>query len=490
MAISKIIYKSSAEAEGEVWMDVTQKTVTSGTMLSGTTAMKNDGTDITGNIATKTSADLSASGATVTVPAGYYETDASKSVASGSATTPATSITANPSISVSSGGLITASVSASQSVTPTVSAGYVSSGTSGTVSVSGSDTEQLTTQAAQTIHPSTTDQTIASGKYLTGAQTVKGVLLTNLDAGNIKKDVVVKIGDSTDDDCVTSVTGTFEGGTTPSGVKYILTSMHGRGAWDVSGYQYCSVDGAPLNDGHMRMGFDLTEETDPFSLSMTFGFNRTQGTIVTDWGDGSTPTTTTKSSFTSSVSHTYSLPGYYVVDVTFVSGAVQLYSTSSAWSTRLTFIEARALSPTLINGVNFPTFSNCSKLISIYYGSECNTPGAVSGNPLLKYVTLPSAITDIRASMCYNLPSLETITIPQSVTSIGDGAFYQCTSLKEVHLLPTAPPTINYGKGSGSSPFASTPDDMVLYVPVGYLTAYQSATNWSTYASQMQEESS
>lgn len=66
-------------------------------------------------------------------------------------------------------------------------------------------------QAAQTIHPSTSDQTIASGKYLTGAQTVKAVFLTNLDAGNIKKDVVVKVGDSTDDDCVTSVTGTFEG---------------------------------------------------------------------------------------------------------------------------------------------------------------------------------------------------------------------------------------------------------------------------------------
>ena len=62
---------------------------------------------------------------------------------SGSAATPATTITANPSISVSSGGLITASVSASQSVTPTVSAGYVSSGTAGTITVSGSATQQL-----------------------------------------------------------------------------------------------------------------------------------------------------------------------------------------------------------------------------------------------------------------------------------------------------------------------------------------------------------
>ncbi len=206
MAVAKVILN------GTTLIDTTQKTVTAGSMLDGVTALKNDGTDITGSIASKTSSDLTASGATVTAPAGYYASSASKSVSSGSASTPATTITANPSISVSSGGLITASVSASQSVTPTVSAGYVSSGTAGTVSVSGSNTSQLTTQAAQTIHPYTTDQTIASGKYLTGAQTVKGVLLTNLSADNIKKDVVVKVGDSTDDDCVASVTGTYEGG--------------------------------------------------------------------------------------------------------------------------------------------------------------------------------------------------------------------------------------------------------------------------------------
>lgn len=279
MAVAKVILN------GTTLIDTTQKTVTAGSMLNGVTALKNDGTDITGDIASKTSSDLTASGATVTAPAGYYASSASKavasgsagtptatkgtvsgnsvsvtpsvtnttgyitggtktgtpvtvsaselvsgtktisasgttdvtnyasaSVASGSASTPATTITANPTISVSSGGLITASVSASQSVTPTVSAGYVSTGTAGTVSVNGSNTSQLTTQAAQTIHPSTTDQTIASGKYLTGAQTVKGVLLTNLSADNIKKDVVVKVGDSTDDDCVTSVTGTLESG--------------------------------------------------------------------------------------------------------------------------------------------------------------------------------------------------------------------------------------------------------------------------------------
>lgn len=91
----------------------------------------------------KTSDDLTALGDTVSVPAGYYASETSKAVASGSATTPATSITANPSISVDSNGLVTATASATQSITPTVSAGYVSSGTAGTVTVSGSNTYQL-----------------------------------------------------------------------------------------------------------------------------------------------------------------------------------------------------------------------------------------------------------------------------------------------------------------------------------------------------------
>ena len=49
MAVSKVVLNDTT------LMDVTQKTVTANSMLNGTTALKNDGTDITGNIATKTS---------------------------------------------------------------------------------------------------------------------------------------------------------------------------------------------------------------------------------------------------------------------------------------------------------------------------------------------------------------------------------------------------------------------------------------------------
>ena len=102
---------------------------------------------------------------------------------SGSATTPATTITANPTISVnSSTGLITATASASQSVSPTVSAGYVSSGTAGTITVSGSNTSQLSTQAGTTITPTTSQQTaVAAGKYTTGNVVVDAVT----SAGNV-----------------------------------------------------------------------------------------------------------------------------------------------------------------------------------------------------------------------------------------------------------------------------------------------------------------
>ena len=128
---------------------------------------------------------------------------AAASVPSGTVTAPSTITGTSATVST---GTNTLTLTKTVSVTPSVTtAGYVSSGTAGNSSVS--LTASVTTQAAQTIHPSTSDQTIASGRYLTGAQTIKAVTTTNLSASNILSGVTVKVGDSTDDDCVASVAG-------------------------------------------------------------------------------------------------------------------------------------------------------------------------------------------------------------------------------------------------------------------------------------------
>ena len=129
---------------------------------------------------------VSSSG-TTTAPTGHAYSPVT--VPSGTASTPATSVTANPSISVSSGGLITATASATKNVTPSVSAGWVSSGTAGTITVSGSNTSQLSTEASKTVTPTESEQTaVASGKYTTGAIKVGAISSSYVGSGITRRD--------------------------------------------------------------------------------------------------------------------------------------------------------------------------------------------------------------------------------------------------------------------------------------------------------------
>lgn len=154
-----------------------------GNLPLGVTAYANS-VKYTGTAAENDSSDLTISGATVTVPAGYYASAASGTVASGSAS-PASTISATGA-SVSAG-TNTLTLSKTVNNTPTVSAGYVSAGTAGDSSVS--LTASVTTKAAATITPGTSNQTIASGTYLTGAQTISGD--ANLQAQYIKSGITI-----------------------------------------------------------------------------------------------------------------------------------------------------------------------------------------------------------------------------------------------------------------------------------------------------------
>lgn len=104
-------------------------------------------------VARKSSSDLTVNGASITVPAGYYETATTKSVQTATAGT--------ISVSINASGLMTA--------TATASAGYYAGGTK-------TATAQVSTQAGKTVTPSAATQTVvAAGKYTTGDVKVASV---------------------------------------------------------------------------------------------------------------------------------------------------------------------------------------------------------------------------------------------------------------------------------------------------------------------------
>jgi len=206
--------------ESQETKSISSGSATAPSSISGTTASVSTGTNtltltksvsvtpvvsagyISSGTATNSNVSLTASipinptttvnGATVTIPTGYYTKQTTKSVSSGSATGP-TSISSS-SATVTTGTNTLTLTKTGVSTTPTVSAGYISSATSSTATVA--LTANVTTKSAQTYTPGTTNQTIASGTYLTGTQTIAGD--ADLVASNIKAGV-----------SIFNVTGTF-----------------------------------------------------------------------------------------------------------------------------------------------------------------------------------------------------------------------------------------------------------------------------------------
>ena len=128
-------------------------------------------------------------------------------------------------------------------------------------------------------------------------------------------------------------------------------------------------------------------------------------------------------------------------------------------------------------------FSFCSALASLTMPESVTNIGRGVFKPCysLASVTIPVSVTNIGSSVFNNCYSLASVTIPVSVTNIGDYAFQNCSSLAQLIFERTTPPT------AGSSTFNNLPSDLVVYVPAGTLSAYQSASNYSGISSKMVE---
>lgn len=120
---------------------------------------------------------------------------------------------------------------------------------------------------------------------------------------------------------------------------------------------------------------------------------------------------------------------------------------------------------------------NLGKISSIEDAVSGNF-GMFRGNVNLTFVNLPDTLTSIGNYAFYGCTSLPEITLPAGVTSIGFSAFQGCTSLQYIRIEATTPPTL-----ASTNAIPSTIG--AIYVPDESVTAYQAATNWSSFASKI-----
>ena len=103
-------------------------------------------------------------------------------------------------------------------------------------------------------------------------------------------------------------------------------------------------------------------------------------------------------------------------------------------------------------------FKSCQNLTGVQIGNGC---GSI-GERTFEYCT-----------------SLDIVEIGSACNNIGNYAFQGCSTLSVFIIEAVTPPSIGYDI------LASTPNDLVIYVPSGAGSTYESM--WSDYASKIQE---
>ena len=172
---------------------------------------------------------------------------------------------------------------------------------------------------------------------------------------------------------------------------------------------------------------------------------------------------------------------YSMTSVTIPDGVTRIGS--SAFQTCYSL--ASIIIPDGVTSIWNSAFGSCYSMTSVTIPDGVTRIGdtAFGSCYSLASIIIPDGVTSIGSSAFYSCYSMTSVTIPDGVTSISISAFGYCYGMAEYHLKPTTPPTL-----SNANAFQNIPSDCVIYVPAGCLEAYQTATNWATYANKMREE--
>lgn len=279
--------------------------------------------------------------------------------------------------------------------------------------------------AAQTFTPTTADQTIAAGKYLDGAQTIKGD--ANLVASNIASGV-----------SIFGVVGTFAGGggsEIKSLIERTITSYADSSVSVIGNAAFCGCTSlqtisfpncTDIKNSAFMYCSALTSVEFPrcTSLAMCFGYCT------------------------------------HLAQVSFPL-ATYLATTGFADLSNLTTAYLPALLQVLAS-----TFRSCSKLTD---------------------VTLTSA-TLISTNAFASCFSLSTLSLPKIAKFSGSSVFLRCYRLVSLYLLGSSVAQLQYSNTFSSTPIAGYTASTggvygSIFVPASLYSAYIASTNWVTFSS-------
>jgi hypothetical protein len=193
------------------------------------------------------------------------------------------------------------------------------------------------------------------------------------------------------------------------------------------------------------------------------------------------------------------------------------------------FVECRSLYSAVLNKsmttLEGNLFQSCGSLVNVVIPSTITTIGASFGNCLsLTKINIPNSVTSMVQAFG-NCPSLLEVRIPNTVTTLGDAYFSACNSLRKVTIsnslttignqafqgcysltsldFPSTLTTITaFGQNfnlcysmleytfrsvtpptlGSANAFSGINSACKIYVPDASVSAYKTATNWSTYA--------
>lgn len=143
--------------------------------------------------------------------------------------------------------------------------------------------------------------------------------------------------------------------------------------------------------------------------------------------------------------------------------------------------------PSGLKSISNGLFDGCSKLAITEVPSNITSIGTSAFNKCtsLTSMYLPSSITRVTSRTFYGCSNIEEITYDGgNIDEVGSYAFYGCSKLnKLVFSNITQVPTLTNVNAFTNTPIKTGTG--YVYVPDALITQFQSASNWSTYASQI-----